>query len=178
MADPERKLIRKIKKGNQQAFKKLYEIYADYSLRTAYAITRNSSDASDIVQETFIKVYKNIDSYDITKPFRPWFYQILMNESRRYMKKRSKEGISVESEQLLDHLRNQMEEEKNYEVREAAMEQLNDHHRTVVVLKYLNGFSEKDISHVLDLNVNTVKSRLYKARQQLKAFIGGVADEE
>ncbi|MGJ9458314.1 RNA polymerase sigma factor [Oceanobacillus sp. CF4.6] len=177
MVDQEIRLIKKIKKGNQQAFKKLYDIYADYSLRTAYAITNNNSDASDIVQETFIKVYRNIDSFDIKKPFQPWFYQILVNESRRYMKKKSKEAISMENERLLDRLNHQIEEERDFEQLESAMEQLDEHHRTVLILKYLNGFSEKDIAEVLELNVNTVKSRLYKARQQLKAVIGGVADE-
>ncbi|WP_249869435.1 RNA polymerase sigma factor [Oceanobacillus saliphilus] len=177
MAEHEVKLIKKIKKGNQQAFKKLYDRYADYSLRTVYAITNNTSDASDIVQETFIKVYRNIDSYNTAMPFKPWFYQILINESRRYMKKKSKEAINSGSEQLLDHLNYRLEEEQDFEQLESAMDQLGPHHRTVLVLKYLNGFSEKEIAEVLELNVNTVKSRLYKARQQLKAVIGGAADE-
>ncbi len=152
-------------------------MYVDYSLRTAYAITKNNSDASDIVQETFIKVYRNINSYDTTKPFRAWFYQILVNESRRYMKRKSKDAISIETEQLLDHLNHQLEKEPDFERLESAMEQLSDDHRTVLILKYLNGFSEKEISEVLALNVNTVKSRLYKARIQLKAVLGGVVDE-
>ncbi|WP_087973745.1 RNA polymerase sigma factor [Oceanobacillus rekensis] len=177
MADQEIKLIKKIRKGNQHAFKKLYDMYVDYSLRTAYAITKNNSDASDIVQETFIKVYRNINSYDTTKPFRAWFYQILVNESRRYMKRKSKDAISIETEQLLDHLNHQLEKEPDFERLESAMEQLSDDHRTVLILKYLNGFSEKEISEVLALNVNTVKSRLYKARIQLKAVLGGVVDE-
>ncbi|WP_337018818.1 RNA polymerase sigma factor [Oceanobacillus massiliensis] len=177
LADQERKLIKKIKKGNQQAFKKLYDKYAGYSLRTAYALTKNSADASDIVQETFIRVFRNIESYDMTKPFRPWFYQILVNESRRYMQKKAKEAISIESEQLLDHLNQQMDEEKDFEQLESALDLLGEHHRTVLVLKYLNGFSEQEIADILQLNINTVKSRLYKARQQLKAALGGVVDE-
>ncbi|MDY7045959.1 sigma factor [Virgibacillus sp. M23] len=67
MVDKETRLIKKIKKGNHQAFKKLYDRFADYSLRTAFAITKNQSDASDIVQETFIRVYRNIDSYDMSR---------------------------------------------------------------------------------------------------------------
>ncbi len=177
LGDQEARLIKKIKKGNQQAFKKLYDIYADYSLRTAYAITNNASDASDIVQETFIKVFRNIDSYDSKKPFKPWFYQILVNESRRYMKKKSQEAISIDSEQLLDHLnqdKTELEDDKQLEI---AMEQLDEHHRTILVLKYINGFSEKELADMLQLNINTVKSRLYKARQKLKAVIGGAQDE-
>ncbi|MEC5424069.1 RNA polymerase sigma factor [Virgibacillus sp. C22-A2] len=176
MIDKDTKLIRKIKKGNQQAFKKLYDSYADYSLRTAYGITKNKADASDIVQETFIKVYRNIETFDMTKPFKAWFYQILINEARRYVKKRNKQTISIESDELLDYLHQHTVEEINYDDLGLTMEQLQESHRTVLILKYLNGFTDKEIAEVLDANVNTVKSRLYKARQQLKAIMGGAAD--
>ncbi|RKQ33464.1 RNA polymerase sigma factor [Oceanobacillus halophilus] len=171
------KLIRKIKKGNQQAFKQLYDLYADYSLRTAYAITNNTSDAADIVQETFIKVYRNIDSYDIEKPFKPWFYRILVNESNRFLKKKSKEAISIESEQLLDFLNQQVEEPIDNRDVTSALKQLDEKHRTALILKYLNGFTEKEIAEIFELNVNTVKSRLYQGRQRLKRMLGGVKDE-
>lgn len=104
LGERESKLIKKIKKGDQQAFKRLYDSYADYALRTAFAITKNKSDASDIVQETFIKVYRNIESYDGVRPFKPWFYQILINESRRYLNRKSRQAISVESDKILDQL--------------------------------------------------------------------------
>ncbi|MEC2157873.1 RNA polymerase sigma factor [Virgibacillus halodenitrificans] len=180
MFDREKKLIRKIKNGDQEAFEKLYNTYADYSLRTAYGITKNQSDASDIVQETFIKVYRNLDKYDMKKPFKPWFYQILINEAKRYIAKKSKQAISMETEQLLDYF-NSKKTDSDSEVwiedLEVAMEELDDNHRTVLILKYLNEFKEKEIAEILELNVNTVKSRLYKARQRLKEIVWGVAGE-
>ena len=68
----------------------------------------------------------------------------------------------------------ELEDDKQLEI---AMEQLDEHHRTILVLKYINGFSEKELADMLQLNINTVKSRLYKARQKLKAVIGGAQDE-
>ncbi|MUK88654.1 sigma-70 family RNA polymerase sigma factor [Ornithinibacillus sp. L9] len=180
MSEREKKLIKKIKKGNQFAFKQLYEAYADYSLRTAFAITRNQSDASDIVQETFIKVYRNIDSYDTSKPFKPWFYQILINETKRYLKKSSNQEMNVEFEHALDYLFYISQEEENGEAKEDlewGLEQLDELHRTVITLKYLNGFSIKEIAELLELNVNTIKSRLYKGRQSLKKIMGGMKHE-
>lgn len=173
----EQKVIRKVKKGNQQAFKKLYDSYADYALRSAYAITNNHNHAADIVQETFIKVYRNIEKFDEARPFKPWFYQILLNESRRYMTKQNKQATAVESEELLDHLHEQTLSPENYDHLERALDQLSEMHRTALTLKYMNEFTEREIAQLLELNVNTVKSRLYKGRQQLKAIIGGVVNE-
>lgn len=175
--DAERKVIKRVKKGNHQAFKKLYDSYADYALRSAYAITRNNNHAADIVQETFIKVYRNIEKFDEKRSFKPWFYQILLNESRRYMKRQNKQAIPVESEELFDYFHEQESGHEEYEHLDRALDQLSEMHRTVLTLKYINEFTEQEIAQLLELNVNTVKSRLYKGRQRLKAAIGGVGDE-
>ncbi|WP_042221243.1 RNA polymerase sigma factor [Oceanobacillus manasiensis] len=176
--DRENKLIKKVKKGDQRAFKKLYDIYADYSYRTAYGITRNQADSADIVQETFIKLYRNIHLFDMNRAFKPWFYRLLINEARRYIGKVSKQAISIESEELLDYLHTTSDGELNFDELDIAMEQLEENHRTVIILKYLNDFTEKEIAEILELNLNTVKSRLFKARRKLKMIMGGAADEE
>lgn len=178
MADKDGKLIKKIKKGNQQAFRILYDRYANYALRTAYAITRSRSDAADVVQETFIKVYRNIDTFDLNKAFKPWFYRILINESRRFLKKHSRESVTTSSDVLLDYLHQSQNEMKSYENLNIALEYLPENTRTLLILKYLNAFTEKEIADMLELNLSTVKSRLYKARNDLRASLGGVADEE
>lgn len=178
MLDRESRLIKKIKKGDQRAFKRLYDVYADYSLRTAYGITGNQADAADIVQEAFIKLYRKIDQYDVERPFKPWFYQLLVNEARRYIGKYPKQAVSVESEELLDYLQTDKAYEGDYEELETALEKLEENHRTVLILKYVNDFTEKEIAAILELNVNTVKSRLFKARGKLKTVMGGVADEK
>lgn len=174
----EKKLIKKIKKGDQQAFKKMYDSYADYALRSAYAITKNNNHAADIVQETFIKVYRNIEQFNSIKPFKPWFYQILLNESRRYMKKQNKQATPIESEDLLDYLHEQHPKEEKHDDLERALDQLSEMHRTVLTLKYINEFTEREIAELLELNINTVKSRLFKARGKLRMHIGGVYIEE
>src|SRR5690625_1501481 len=169
-------MIKKIKKGKKHAFKTLYERYTDYAHRTAYGISKNKYDASDIVQETFIKVYRNIDSFDVTKPFKPWFYQILVNEARRYMKKNTRQAISVEQEEKLEFFHQKNQEQENDELN-FALEQLDENDRYILILKYINGFKEREIADLLKLNINTVKSRLYKARQRLKSAMRGEDNE-
>lgn len=81
----EKKIIKRIKAGDWDAFSLLYNQYADYALRVGMAVTRSRANSADAVQETFIRVYRNIDKFDIDKPFKPWFYKILINECRRIM---------------------------------------------------------------------------------------------
>lgn len=175
----EKKWIKKIKKGDQQAFKNLYDMYGEYALRTAYAITNSKDHATDIVQEAFIKVYRNIYTFDLNKPFKPWFYKILLNESRRYMKMQNKQPITIEQEQLIDYV-NESKSSGSYDgdgnVQE-VLSQLDEMHRTILTLKYMNQFTEKEIATLLDLNINTVKSRLYKARLKFKEAVGGGNNE-
>ncbi|TQS70539.1 RNA polymerase sigma factor [Ornithinibacillus gellani] len=176
MLDAEKSLIKKVKKGNQRAFRKLYELHAGYALRTAYGMTKNHEAASDIVQETFLKVFRFIDQYDPNRSFKAWFYQILINTGRSYLRKQSKEPFAVESEEIIDYLHHQHAEEnmlENHEQLEDALDQLSETYRTILLLKYVNECTEKEIAEILELNINTVKSRLYRARNQMKKWLGG-----
>lgn len=171
----ERKLLKKIKKGNQQAFRILYDRYAGDAIRTVYAITRNNNHTFDIVQETFIKVFRHIDRFDVSKPFKPWFYRILVNESMRYMKKEAKLVTGL-TEDTLDYL-GQQHSSSTYDDLEIAMERLQPEMRTLLVLKYVNSYTEQEIARLLDVPKSTVKSRLYQARNELRAYLGGMANE-
>lgn len=176
MNERDAQLIVDIRAGNHESFRQLYDLYADYALRTAYGITRNKADASDIVQETFIKVYRNIETFQIDRPFKPWFYRILVNEARTFIAKRSRQAISVEEEQTLDLLQGREDGGTDVQLY-TALEKLRETDRSILVLKYITGFKEREIADMLELNVNTVKSRLYQARNRLKRILGGGVDE-
>lgn len=158
-------LIKKIKKGDKEAFRELYDIHFEKALRTAVVITKNKEMSKDAVQETFIRVYLNISSYNIEKPFEPWFYRILINECNRLLKKRGK--INSVDFHLLE---NSFSDQKNNDFTDLyeSILSLNDIYKIPVILKYLQGFAEKEIASILDLKLNTVKSRLFKGREKLK----------
>jgi len=172
MKTKEHKWMRKIQRGNRRAFKQLFDRYSDYAHRTAYAITKNQHDAADVVQETFIKVYRYAHTFDQNKSFRPWFYRILVNEAKRLFQKLSKDPIQVETDKLEHYYSPEIL--PDFEYLDQAMDQLNDHERVILVLKYVQLFTEKEIADILELKVNTVKSRLYRARQKLKSIMGGI----
>ncbi len=165
----EKDVIARVKEGDKRAFEQLYNEYAEYAIRTAFAITKNNADASDAVQEAFIRVCRNIMFYDEEKPFKPWFYRILVNECNRIMKRRSK--VIPIDQYLDDHsMGSQIDDYKfeEYEELYAAIQGLSEINRIPIILKYLNSFSEKEIAEILDVNINTVKSRLFKGREKLK----------
>ena len=159
------KWLAKIRMGDKEAFRYFYKTYAEFAIRTASAITKNREMAKDAVQETFLRVYRQIDGYNPDFPFNPWFYRILTNECLRLLKKEfslstfqhtdleNKRSISIESFDQLSIL---------YE----TIQSLDDIHRVPLILKYVQGFTEKEIAEILSINQNTLKSRLFKARKR------------
>ncbi|RXJ02428.1 RNA polymerase sigma factor [Anaerobacillus alkaliphilus] len=164
----EQELLKQLQNGNSSAFRELYDFYFDYAIRVATVVmNHNASHAGDAVQETFIRVYQNIHLYQADRPFKPWFYKILLNECNRILKKNSK-VVSVGEIIEQAHADEQFEE---YEDLYQAIQELEPHNRTPIVLKYLNGFKEQEIADILEENLNTIKSRLFKGRQKLKRFL-------
>ena len=163
----EAQLIREITAGDKGSFRKLYEMYADAALRTAIGATGDRELAKDAVQEAFIRVYRSLHSFDTDRPFKPWFYRILINECSRLLRKRPK-VISL----------NRLCDEEGYQVADREREDymdlynavlsLKDIYRIPVVLKYLHGFTEREVADIMELNQNTVKTRLLKAREMLR----------
>ncbi|MCF6138492.1 RNA polymerase sigma factor [Pseudalkalibacillus berkeleyi] len=168
----DKKTIKKIKKGDKKAFRALYDAYYPSAMRASISMLKSESDASDAVQETFIRVFKGMHTYDDSKPFKPWFFRILTNEVRRLIQKRKQE-------QDIDQVaRNELEQTHNppstdQEILYEAMEQLKESHREALVLKYVEGFSEKEMSSILDISISAVKSRLFQARKLLKEELRG-----
>ncbi|KGK81761.1 RNA polymerase subunit sigma-24 [Clostridium sp. HMP27] len=172
VANLDRELLQKIREGDKEAFQELYNKYAEYALRTAAAITRNKMNAADAVQETFIRIYKNIESFDIDKPFEPWLYRILVNECNRILSKNS--TTILVDDFIQNNLQGVIEDQHKFEEYESlykAIESLDDNNKIPIILKYLKGFKENEIAEILGINVNTIKSRLFKGRQKLKTLV-------
>jgi RNA polymerase sigma-70 factor (ECF subfamily) len=168
----DRRLLEKIREGDNEAFAVLYNNYADYALRVAMTVTRNKMSAADAVQETFIRVYRNINSFDLEKTFEPWFYKILINECNRILGKDTK-TIAIDDfiENSSDHSKEDDYKFEEYETLYKAIDSLEDMSRIPIVLSYLKGFKDSEIAEILGLNINTIKSRLFKGRQKLKRII-------
>lgn len=135
--------------------------------RLAYSMVLNREDAEDIVSETIVKAYSHLDELKNIRKMKAWIFQILVNESKTYLKKRNRidliEDISIFEEKEKD-------EKENYDLLEFVC-QLEDIFKEVIILYYFEEFRVKEIADILNISEGTVKSRLSRARVKLKGFL-------
>ncbi|NMM61305.1 RNA polymerase sigma factor [Clostridium sp. P21] len=167
-------IIQRCKEGDMDAFNNLYKRYSSKALKTVYLICGRNNIAEDIVQEAFIKCYKEIKNLKNPETFQAWFYRLLTRITWRYCSKEKNhlhiESINDNKDIIADSLAVSDIAEKS-EIRELvniAVNKLSIPLKTTVILYYYNELSIKEISKVLGCFQGTVKSRLHNARKLLE----------
>ena len=177
--DNEKELIREVKKGNKFAFNTLIEKYQKKIYYLARKIVMNHQDADEVVQETFIKAYKNISHFSEEYKFYTWLYRIATNTSLSLLKKRKSQGLSLEELSENDYFQPESSDdtqqisqtsELNMLVKK-ALENLSPQLRTVFILRTWEELSYNEIAETLKISKGTVMSRLNRARNKLKKYI-------
>ncbi len=177
---PTADLIRRFQRGQPRAFEALYDRFKDMVYRTAFFVTRNSGDAEDAVQETFLDVLRALPNYRVEGParFETWLYRVTVNRCRSRM--RRKRLPSADWDEIEEQLERIPEEHPNHNPEGAALrreravalwqavDSLPEAQRDVVLLRYQQGFSYREIAQTLGISEGTVKSRLYYAHRRLK----------
>ncbi|KOP64250.1 RNA polymerase sigma factor [Paenibacillus solani] len=179
----EQGLIRAAQSGDRDALITLLREIEQHVYRTAYYILKNEQDAMDAAQEALIRIYTKINSYEEKAQFKTWVQRIVTNICIDKFR-RTKPTVSIDEHDLVfrDKLDVEREVMSGYlaeDIKE-AINLLPDHHRTVIVLRYLQDLSYNEIADCLNLPLNTVKSYLFRARQQLQNMLqehqkGGVS---
>lgn len=160
----------KLKIGDKDSFDLLYQDYYLVLYRTALLILGNKEDAEDVLQDTFVSIYKNAKTLSDFEKLSPWIFSILKNTSYTRYKKRKREFpdefVLDKSENSPTYLGEDDFTEKS-EIQDALMT-LKEKEREVLVLYYYNDFSIEEIASICKTFQGTVKSRLYRARKNLK----------
>tara|TARA_R100001143_G_scaffold37628_1_gene35131 strand:- start:54 stop:605 length:552 start_codon:yes stop_codon:yes gene_type:complete len=146
------------------------ELYQDV-YRYAFWLTRNQSVAEDLVQETFLRAWRSFDSLQSQGAAKAWLFTILRRENARMYERYRPELVDIEDVSVAEE--NEMEpdqRQKQVELHQAIM-QLDKDYRDPLLLQVIGGFSGKEIAEILDLNNNTVMTRLFRARSKLKAVL-------
>ena len=147
--------------------------------RTAMRLTRNQTDADDLVQETYMQAWRSFDRYEIGTNCRAWLYKILFNKFDHYRRKKyTQSKYFSEADELVFELSASTQPvPENLTDREviSALEKLPEHYRSVVLLADLHEFDYKEVAQILEIPIGTVMSRLSRARTQLKKSLAGVA---
>jgi len=184
--ESEKELIAKIKSGDSLAFEKLITPYQQKVYNIAVGILCNYEDADDAAQETFIKVFKYINNFSGKSLFYTWLYRITYNVCLDILRKRNKSHFGFITKYFQndegDDMELQLEDtaplpdeicmtfETQDEVRR-AISKLKEHYRTAIVLRDIEGLPYEEISKILDISEGTVKSRINRARAQLKDIL-------
>ncbi|MGH1365904.1 MAG: RNA polymerase sigma factor [Calditrichia bacterium] len=183
-------LVEKTKQGDEQAFTELVTIYSDRVYNLALRILRKQDDAADILQETFIKVYEKINTFDGRADFFTWLYRIATNLS--LMKLRKEKRTVVTDKDLEEHFDRPdsveiqkwrdipLESMLSAEFRlhlDRAVDSLSEIYRSVFVLRDLEGLSIKETSKILNITETNVKVRLKRARMFLREKLAGYMSE-
>ena len=168
-------LVERAKDGDARAYEELMAGHEAIAFRTAYLITRDAGEAEDAVQEAFFRAYKALHRFRKAAPFRPWILRIVANEAKNRrtatarrnalalrQESRRPPGDAVPSPEAAV-----LEADSRHRIIR-AIDDLPEHHRLVVAYRYILDLSEQETAAALDCPVGTVKSRLARARDELR----------
>ncbi|MEK3766008.1 MULTISPECIES: sigma-70 family RNA polymerase sigma factor [unclassified Solibacillus] len=151
--------------------------YGNELVRLAFSYVKDVETAKDLVQNTFIKCYKNIDSFRFDAQIKTWLYRITINECKDYLKSWNYKMVQVKSfinetaKSILPSTEKKVIDKYNNEEIKDTIYSLPKVYREVVYLYYYDSLSTEEIANVLDISVNTVKTRLRRAKQRLESML-------
>lgn len=170
--------LQRCKAGEIEAFNELMSQYQHHVYNIAYRMMGNEHDASDLAQESLIKVFRSIASYKGKSTLSTWIYRITMNTCLDELRKKNKINKHISYTNILLNLEDgspspeerMLNQEKNVYIQKAIF-QLSEEYRAVIVLRDIQGFSYDKIGEILDISLGTVKSRISRARKLLKEIL-------
>src|SRR5215470_10550644 len=178
----EANLVAQAREGDTRAFGVLVNRYNAKIYRLAYHITQNREDAEDVLQETFLKAYEHLDQFQGNSKFYTWIVRIAVNQALMKLRKR-KTDKTVSMDETIDtgedtvareiaawdeNPEERYSREELNEILETAIEGLAPPYRTVFVLRDIEELSTEETAEALNLSIPAVKSRLLRARLQLR----------
>ena len=159
-------------KQDRSSQKRLYQEFYSYGMSVAIRYINDEGEAEMIVNDGFLKVFNNLQKFDLEKPFKPWFRQIIVNTSIDYLKRQKrlmmKSNLS-EAENTAD--RENILSNISYKELLTMVHTLSAAYRTVFNMYVIDGFKHEEIANTLGISIGTSKSNLSKARTKLKALI-------
>ncbi len=175
-------LIKMVQKKNHRAYKEIVRRYQNKLFSYLYRLAGNKEEAEDLLQNVFVKVYKNIKRFDTKRKFSSWIYRIAHNEAVNFLKKRGqKRFVSLEDiETTKDKLETVspakspidawISKELKKEMR-TALDKLPGKYKEVLILRYFSDKSYEEISEILEKPVNTIGTLLNRAKKKLLQII-------
>jgi len=182
-------LVQRVQAGDSAAFRALFDKYHRRAFAVSMGVVKNEDDAMDAVQEAFVKVHKNIHKFEGSSSFYTWLYRIVMNVSIDHVRRTSRrrnldfderalheesevagDGALVPSVANANPGKAALRRELGVAI-QAALQELPEHHRAVIVLREIEGMSYEEMAGALEVPKGTVMSRLFHARKKMQAAL-------
>jgi RNA polymerase sigma-70 factor, ECF subfamily len=173
-------LVRRVQNGDEMAFREVVERYQSKVFSIIYGILRNHNDAEDIAQQVFAKIYFSIKNFDFRSSLLTWIYKITVNECYDYLRKKRVRKLVYESDFSEDDKMKMENSEPAMDRRpmidktlaqrdyvNKLMAKLPEEDRRLLMLKEVEGHSVEELAEMTGLNENTIKVKLFRARQKL-----------
>jgi RNA polymerase sigma-70 factor, ECF subfamily len=173
-------LVRRIQAKDEIAFREIVERYQAKVFSIIFGILRNHNDAEDIAQQVFAKIYFSIKNFDFRSSLLTWIYKITVNECYDYLRKKRVRKLVYESDfseedaLRMENSENASEQGTPVDTRLAQrdfivklLDKLSEDDRTLLLLKEVEGHSVEELSEMTGMNENTIKVKLFRARQKL-----------
>ncbi len=179
---PDRALVSACQTGSKEAFEELVRRHQHRVFAVASGILRRREDVEDVAQQVFVKVYLALRRFDQRAAFSTWLYKITVNECWDFLRKKKVRPLVFESDLSEEQARQVGASQEASRVEpstpermalrqevESLLECLDERDRMMLILKEVEGFSVEEIGELLELNANTVKVRLFRARRRMIA---------
>jgi RNA polymerase sigma-70 factor (ECF subfamily) len=172
----DRELVRRAQSNDKEAYEELIKRHQQRVLAVAAGVLRRHEDIEDIAQQVFVKAYFSLKRFDGRAAFSTWLYRITLNECWDLLRKKKVRPLLYESDLSEEQAQRVADSEsddagpdirqrlENQQRVEQLLEGLEERDKMMLILKEVEGFSIEEIAEVLDLNANTVKVRLFRAR--------------
>ena len=177
---PEGSLVRRAQGGDEGAFREIVERYQSKVFSIIHGIVRQRNDVEDIAQQVFAKVYLSLKSFDFRSSLITWIYKITVNECFDYLRKRKVRKLVYESDLSEDEVR-RVENTEPHIGRETPADtslaqrdyvlklltRVSEEERMLLMMKEVEGYSVEELAERTGMNENTIKVKLFRARQKL-----------
>lgn len=177
----DRRLIMECVQGRTESFGQLVRRYQDRLFNAVYRVLDNAEDTADVVQEAFLNAYQSLNSFKGDSEFFTWLYRIAFNAAITLKRKRRsvlsfewgrEEGTHEPFDPSPFTQPGEAIERSEEEAKlQAALNRLSAEHRTVLILKDIEGQKYEEIAEILDVPIGTIRSRLHRARLELKDLL-------
>lgn len=176
MALSDQEIIAAVLRGETQGFAQLVDRYQSYVFTLAFRMTQSREDAEEIAQDTFVKAYRSLADFKGSAKFSTWLYTIAHNTGITYLRKKKiqvqsideERGMHAADQQASDMRSDRVEEKSRQQMVRKAISMLSADDAQLITLFYQGDQTLQEIGQVMGLDPNTVKVRLFRARQRLK----------